>query len=426
MNSWNIILFTLLASAFASGMEIAFVSSNKLRIELDKKQGKFTARIVSRFVKSPSRFIGTMLLANNVALVIYSMVFSEEILPRQLIHDTLPHGLHSELTILVIQTLIPTLIILVAAEFIPKAVFRINPNSILNLLAVPALLVYYLLYPVVIVIIGLSRFLLNKVFKIEFAEERPVFARIDLDLYLRDLSTKNSQVEEMDTEIRIFRNALDFNEVKVRECMVPRKDLVAISVDEPLGELQKMFIETKLSKILIYRDSIDNIIGFTHSSEMFKKPKDILSILLPISIVPEVMPANELLTLFTNQHRSIALVVDEFGGTSGMVTMEDVIEEIFGEIQDEHDDPENTEKQLAPGEFMFSGRLEIDYLNKKYDLNLPEDEAYETLAGFIVHWHENIPLPEEEIMLPPFIFKIIQVKDNRIELVKMKINKEEK
>ena len=415
----------MVACAFSSGMEIAFVSANKLRIELDKKQGKLSALIISRFVKSPSRFIGTMLIANNVALVIYSMVFSEDILPRQLILDYLPQGLHSELAILIVQTFIPTLIILFAAEFVPKTLFRINPNSTLNILAIPALIVYYLLFPLVILVINLSRFLLNSVFKIEFAEERPVFARIDLDLYLRDLSTRNSQVEEMDTEIRIFRNALDFNEVKVRECMVPRKELVAISVDESIPELQKMFIETKLSKILIYRDSIDNIIGFTHSSEIFKKPKDILSILLPISIVPEVMPANELLTLFTNQHRSIALVVDEFGGTSGMVTMEDVIEEIFGEIQDEHDDPENTEKQLESGEFIFSGRLEIDYLNKKYEFNLPEDEAFETLAGFIVHHHENIPEPGEEILLPPYVFKIIQVKDNRIEQVRMKRNEKE-
>ena len=422
MTAWNIILLTLLASAFTSGMEIAFVSANKLRIELDKKQGNLAAMIVSRFVKSPSRFIGTMLVANNVALVIYSLIFSEQVLTHDLVRGYLPPGFRSEFSILLVQTLVPTLIILVAAEFIPKILFRINPNSILSLLAIPALFVYYLLYPIVVVVIGLSRFLLNRVFKIEFMEERPVFARIDLDLYLRDLSTKNSQVEEMDTEIRIFRNALDFSEVKVRECMVPRKELVAISVDEPIASLQKLFIETKLSKILIYRDTIDNIIGFTHSSEMFKMPKDILSILLPISIVPEVMPANELLTLFTNQHKSIALVVDEFGGTSGMVTMEDVMEEIFGEIQDEHDDPENMEKVTGPGEFVFSGRLEIDYLNKKYDLGLPEGEAYETLAGFIVHRHENIPRPGEEIMLPPFVFKILVVKDNRIEQVRLKLD----
>lgn len=425
MTALNIVLLMLFVSAFTSGMELAFLSANRLRIELDNKQGRLAARIISRFVKTPSRFIGTMLVANNIALVIFSMVFAEDILPRELILNYLPHGLRTELSILLIQTIIPTLVILVAAEFIPKTLFRINPNSILNLFAIPVLLIYYILYPVVFVVIFLSQFILRKIFSIQFTEEKPVFGRIDLDMYLRDLSTKNSQVEEMDSEIRIFRNALDFSEVKVRECMVPRKDIVAIEIGEPIQHLSKLFIETHLSKILIYRDSIDNVIGFTHSSEMFKQPKDIQSILLPISIVPEVMPANELLTLFTNQHKSIALVVDEFGGTSGVVTMEDVIEEIFGEIQDEHDDPDNMEKETAPGEFLLSGRLEIDYLNKKYNFNMPENEAYETLAGFIVHHHENIPQQGEEILLPPFTFKVTQVKDNRIEQVIMKWNSEE-
>jgi CBS domain containing-hemolysin-like protein len=367
-----------------------------------------------------------MLIANNIALVVYSIVFAEDILTRELILSNLPHGFRSELSILLVQTIIPTLIILVAAEFIPKAVFRINPNSILNIFALPVLLIYYMLYPVVFFVLSISRFILNKIFSIQLTEERPVFGRVDLDLYLRDLSTKNSQVEEMDTEIRIFRNALDFSEVRVRECMIPRKEIVAVEIDEPIETLRKLFIETKLSKILIYRDSVDNVIGFTHSSEMFKNPKDIVSILLPISIVPEVMQAHELLNLFINQHKSIALVVDEFGGTSGVVTMEDVIEEIFGEIQDEHDDPESMEKETAPGEYLFSGRLEIDYLNRKYDFNMPEHEAYETLAGYIVHHHENIPSQGDEIILHPFTFKILQVKDNRIEQVLMKWNRDEK
>ena len=424
MPAWNIVFLTLIASALASGLEIAFVSANRLRIELDRKQGRFSAQILSRFVKSPSRFIGTMLVANNIALVVYSLVFSESILPRERILEFLPHGFRSEASILFVQTFIPTLIILITAEFIPKTLFRLNPNSILNILALPALVIYYTLFPVVILVLALSRWIMRSLFGIAYGEERPVFAKIDLDFYLRDLSTKNSQAEEMETDIRIFRNALDFSEVRVRECMVPRTELVAINVEEPVEALKKMFIETKLSKILIYRDSIDNIIGFTHSSEMFKKPKDILSILLPISIVPEAMPANELLALFTNQHKSIALVVDEFGGTSGMVTMEDVIEEITGEIQDEHDDPENVEKQVGPQEYLFSGRLEIDYLNGKYALELPEDEAYETLAGFIVHHHENIPQAGEEILLPPFVCKILQVKDNRIEQVRLKVQRQ--
>ncbi len=426
MNEWTIILLTLICSAFAAGSEIAFISSNKLRIELDRKQGSIPAKIIGRFVKTPSRFIATMLIANNVAIVIYGIVFSEDILTHDLLKAYLPHQLASEAGMLIVQTVISTLIILVAAEFIPKALFRLNPNAILSALAIPILLVYYLLSPIAFIVLGISRFVLNKIFRIDFTEEKPLFGRIDLDFYIRDLTSKNSQVEEMNTEIRIFQNALDFTEVKVRECMVPRKEIVAISSDETIEKLKDLFIETKLSKILVYRDSIDNIIGFVHSSEMFKQPKEITSILLPVSIVPEVMPANELLTLFTDQRKSIALVVDEFGGTSGMVTIEDVIEEIFGEIQDEHDVPDQVEKQVSENEFILSGRSEIDELNKKFNLNIPEHETYETLAGFIFHHHEHIPEQNEEIIIPPFNITAIQVKDNRIEQVRLKIEREEK
>ncbi len=424
MNEWTFILFTLIFSAFASGSEIAFISSNKLRIELDRKQGNFSAKIISGFVKSPSRFIATMLITNNVALVIYGIIFSENILSYDLMKSILPHQVATKAGILIIQTLVSTLIILVAAEFIPKAIFRLNPNGILNALAIPILIIYYIFSPIVFVVLGISKFVMRKIFRIEFIEEKPVFGRVDLDFYIRDLTSKNSQVEEMNTEIRIFQNALDFTEVKVRQCMIPRKEIVAISVDEPVENLTALFIETQLSKILVYRESIDNIIGFVHSSEMFKQPKDITSILLPISIVPEVMSANELLTLFTNQHKSIALVVDEFGGTSGMVTIEDVIEKIFGEIQDEHDVPDESEKQINENEFIFSGRLEIDDINRKYNLQIPKYETYETLAGFIFHHHENIPEQNEEIVIPPFNITVLQVKENRIEQVRLKIERE--
>ncbi|MCX6291409.1 MAG: hemolysin family protein [Bacteroidetes bacterium] len=425
MNEWSLIFITLIFSAFAAGSEIAFISSNKLRIELDRKQGRIPARIIWNFVKSPSRFIATMLIANNVAMVIYGIVFSESILTHDLLKSVLPHQLTSEAWMLIIQTFISTLIILVAAEFIPKAIFRLNPNGILDALAIPILIVYYLLSPVVFVVLGISKFVMNKIFRIEFMEEKPLFGRVDLDFYIRELTSKNSQVEEMNSEIRIFQNALDFTDVKVRECMVPRNEIVAIDVEEPVDKLIDRFIETKVSKILVYRDSIDNIIGFVHSSEMFKQPKEITSVLLPISIVPEVMPANELLALFTNQHKSIALVVDEFGGTSGMVTLEDVMEEIFGEIQDEHDIPDQVEKKLNENEFIFSGRLEIDHLNKKYNLDIPEHETYETLAGFIFHHHENIPSTDEEIVIPPFNITVLRVKDNRIVQVRLKVEREE-
>jgi CBS domain containing-hemolysin-like protein len=300
MNPWTIVIFTLIASAFASGCEIAFLSSNKLRIELDRKQGSFAARILWGFVKSPSKFMATMLIANNIALVVYGVAMSEDIITRDLLKSILPGRMHSQVWLMVIQTLAATLIILVSAEFLPKVIFRLNPNGILNVLAVPVKLVYSFLYPLVFVVMHISRFVLTKIFRVEFVEEKPVFGRVDLDFYIRDLTTKNPQEEEMQADMRIFQNALDFTEVKVRECMVPRKEIIAISADEPIEGLIKIFIETKLSRILVYRDSIDNIIGFVHSNEMFKKPASITQVLLPVSLVPEVMPASELLSLFTS------------------------------------------------------------------------------------------------------------------------------
>ncbi len=420
---WSIILVTLIFSALAAGSEIAFLSANKLRIELDRSQGSFAAKILWNFVKHPSNFIATMLIANNIGLVIYGIVMAEHLLSRDVLIQFLPVQLQSSGALLIIQTFLSTLIILVTAEFLPKVLFRIDPNAILKLLAIPLRIIYMLMSPIVWLIMGLSRFLMKRMFRIDFIEERPVFGRVDLDLYIRDLTSKNSQVEEMDSEIRIFQNALDFKEVRVRECMIPRNEIVAVEVSESVSVLTKLFIETKLSKIFVYRDSIDNIIGFVHSSEIFKEPKEITHSLLPVIIVPEAMNANGLLKQFTDQHKSVAIVVDEFGGTAGIVTIEDLIEEIFGEIQDEHDVPEETEKQISESEFYFSGRIEIDYINEKYHLNIPEDEAYETLGGFIFYHHENIPVPGEEIIIPPFNIIIKKVKNNRIELVRLQVNR---
>ena len=424
MSDWTVILISLLCSAFAAGSEIAFLSSNKLRIELERSQGSFSARIIWNFVKSPSHFIATMLLANNVALVVYGMFMTERILTESTVASFLPEGFHSKGSVLVIQTFLSTMIILVAAEFIPKVIFRINPNAILNWLALPIRGIYFLLYPIVWTIIGMSRFLMKTFFRVSIAEEKPVFGRVDLDLYIREITTKNPQAEEIDSEIRIFQNALDFKDVKVRECMIPRNEIVAVEVTEPISELLKLFIETKLSKILVYRDSIDNIIGFVHSSEMFKGPAAIGEVMLPVQIVPEAMSANELLKQFTNQHRSVAVVVDEFGGTSGMATLEDIMEEIFGDIQDEHDIPEEIEKKISANEYLFSGRLEIDYLNKKYNLSLPEHESYETLGGFILHHHENVPEPGEKVVIPPFTITAVKVSSNRIEQIRLKLERE--
>jgi putative hemolysin len=425
LNPWTIVIFTLIASAFASGCEIAFLSANKLRIELDRKQGNFAARILWGFVKSPGKFMAAMLLLNNIALVMYGIAMSEEIMTEDIMKGILPVQMHSQVWLMVVQTLFATLIILVAAEFFPKVIFRIDANGILNFLAIPLRIIYLLLYPLVFVVMTLARFILTKIARVEFAEEKPVFGRIDLDFYIQDLTTKNPQEEELQTDMRIFQNALDFNEVKVWECMVPREEIISIGVDESIDALRKLFIETKLSRLLVYRDSVDNIIGFVHSNELFQKPNSIMQVLLPITVVPEVMAASELLSLFIKERKSIAVVVDEFGGTSGVVTIEDVMEEIFGEIQDEHDEQEFADKKVGENEYIFSGRVEIDALNKKYGLNIPESQEYETLTGFILHHHENIPEPNEKIAIPPFTFTVMFVQGTSVGMVRMKVDRTE-
>lgn len=416
------ILITIAFCAFFSGLEIAFLSANKLKIELDNKQGKLPAQIISRFTKSPSKFIAALLVGNNISLVIYGLTMAK--LLESPIRNVLGEPFNSEISVLLIQTFLSTLLILFTAEYLPKAIFSLNPNGILNFLAIPVLVIYYILSPIVWVIIGISNIVLIKIFRVNYTDTKPAFGKIDLDHYIRDISSHGSKESEINNEIQIFQNALDFTKVKVRECMIPRPEIVALDINEPVEELKNKFIETGLSKILIFRDSIDNIIGYIHSYEMFKHPKDIQSILLPIHIVPESMSANELLSIFTKQHKSVTLVVDEYGGTSGMVTLEDVMEEIFGEIRDEHDTDELTEKKLSANEYQFSGRLEVDYLNDKYGFDIPADENYETLAGFIVSKHESIPEKNQTIIVPPFIFRIIEVVGNRIEQVQMKVDEE--
>jgi putative hemolysin len=416
LESSLIIFLSLLASAFFSGLEIAFITSNKLRIELESKQGNLISRIVSYFNKFPTRFLGTMLLGNTVALVVFGIYMEEVLRPY------IGAYVHSRIGLLLIQTLISTLLILVTAEFLPKNVFRINPNLILNFFAIPLWLVYWIMYPVVFLIIGLSENILQKVFKVNMEKEKLAFGRIDLDNYVKEGTKTNTNKQQgLDHEIKIFRNALEFANVKVRECMVPRTEIMALEVNEGIGKLKELFAQTRHSKILIYTGSIDNIIGYVHSHELFKRPETIRAILLPINILPESMPASEVLTLFIQQRKSVAVVVDEFGGTSGMLTMEDVMEEIFGEIEDEHDKEELTEKKINEQEYLFSGRLEIDYLNEKYKLGLPSFEDYETLSGLIMHYHQSIPQVNEEIQVEHFLFKISSVVKNRIEQVSLKV-----
>jgi CBS domain containing-hemolysin-like protein len=405
----------MLASAFFSGLEIAFITSNKLRIELENKQGNFSARILSHFNKYPSRYLGTMLLGNNIALVIFGIYMDEELNPF------IGHYISSKILILLISTFLSTMLILVMAEYLPKNFFRINPNKTLSLFAFPLSIVYAILLPVVMFTTGLSEFILRKIFRVQIAKENTAFTMVDLDNYLRESNSTVEKKAEKDHEIQIFQNALDFSSVKARECMVPRTEIVAMDVNESITALKNKFIQTRLSKILIYSGNIDNIIGYVYSKELFNKPESIRSILLPVSIVPESMAASEVLTVFIQQHKSIAVVVDEFGGTSGILTMEDVIEEIFGEIEDEHDKEEMIEKQVSENEFIFSARLETDYINDKYRLNLPIVDNFETLGGLIMHYHESIPRLNEQIRIENFLFTIVAVTRTRIEQINLKI-----
>ena len=409
----------LVFSAFFSGMEIAFVSANKLKIELDGKQGNFLAKIVSNFQKKPSRFIGAMLVGNNIALVVYGIFMAKILEPKIAVY------VQNEWVILLIQTIISTAIILLTAEFLPKTLFRINPNNMLRVFAFPLLVIYYILLLPMLIVIGISEFLI-KIFSPQLAANEELnFGRVDLEHYIRESTENNVTQEEVDHEIQIFQNALDFSNVKARECMVPRTEIVAMEVEEDIEKLKDVFVEKGLSKILIYRDNIDNIIGYTHSFELFKKPDSIKSILLPLPIIAMSMPANEILETFIDQRKSIAVVVDEFGGTAGILTIEDIIEEIFGEIEDEHDKEELTETQISSMEFLFAARLEVDYLNDEFGLRLPESDNYETLGGLIIDAHESIPKLGETIELEHFTFTIRKVSDNKIELVHLKLKEEE-
>ena len=413
---FGVILLMLVLSAFFSGMEIAFISANKLKIELDGKQGSIPAQIISNFLKRPSRFIGTMLVGNNIALVIYGIFMAKLLEPK------VAYFVSSELLILFLQTLISTVIILIAAEFLPKTLFRINPNNSLRLFALPLILVYYLLLLPMLLVIGISELLIKVFFPKLSSNQELNFGRIDLEHFIRERTESNESAEEVDHEIQIFQNALDFSKVKARECMIPRTEIVAMEIEEDIEKLRNEFVRTGLSKILIYRDNIDNIIGYTHSFELFKKPDSIKSILLPVPIIAMSMPANEILEIFIEQRRSIALVVDEFGGTSGILTIEDIIEEIFGEIEDEHDREDLIETKISDTEYLFAARLEVDYLNSEHNLHLPESDNYETLAGLIIDTFESIPEMNEQIKLEQFTFTVKKVFDNKIDLVHLKIN----
>ncbi len=420
MDSWTIVIVTLFLSALFSGIEIAFVSANRLKIEVDKSRGLFSAKIISILAQKPSKFIGALLLGNNVALVIYGIAIASILEPWLI--GILPEFLLNEFVILFIQTLIATIFILLTAEFIPKMLFRIRPNTVLNFFALPIFLFYILFYPLVFIFIGFSEQILKKLFRVKFSLTKYSFSPIDLGDYVKEFTDNENENSEIQQDIQIFQNAIDFRNVRLRECMIPRTEIVALDESETIDVLVQAFVHTGHSKILIFKDNVDNIIGYAHSFDLFKKPDSIQSILKSIIIVPETMLANKVLSMMIRDQKSVAVVVDEFGGTSGMITMEDIIEEITGEIEDEHDIEELTEKQLNNKEFVLAGRLEIDYLNEKYKLNIPELEDYETLAGYIIHHYESIPKIGETIVTELFDFKIIKAEEYKIELVKLSLH----
>ena len=389
MNNYLIIALTLASSAFFSGMEIAFVSSNKLRIELEKGKGLLSARLVSGFIHHPSRFIGALLVGNNISLVIYGIAAAAILGP--VLQNTLPASLATEVIILVFQTILSTLLILITAEFLPKILFRLNPNGLLNFFAVPVYLIYLMLYPFMYFFLGLSELILRYIFGMKTGTVRYQFTAIDFDEYIRDFyNPAAAQVDEA-PEMQMIQNVRDFHSTKVRECMVPRNEIIAVEDTISIEELHDLFIVSQHSKIPVYKESIDNLTGYVHLYDLFGKPTAINSVVKPVMIVPETIPASNVLNMMISQRKSVAVVVDEFGGTAGMVTVEDLIEEIFGEIEDEFDVDELLVKQTSETEFILAGRLEIDYLNQEYLLNLPQSDEYETLAGLILSHHQSIP-----------------------------------
>lgn len=418
MNYLVIIITTLCISAFFAGMEIAFLASNKLRLELNKKQGQFSSRFISVFMAKPSQYIATVQIGNNIALVIYSLAMAS------LLEPLIRLFVDSEFAILIIQTLISTLLILLTAEFLPKTLVRINPNLVLSFMALPMIIVYYLLYPITFLVTWISDLIIKGLTKSSDREQvhNAVFSKVDLDHLINESQSQNGkQYLDDETEIKLFQNALDFSNVKLRDCMVPRMEIAALEVNSSVEELRQKFIETGFSKILIYEDTIDNIIGYVTSKELFKNPSTIQSKIIPLSYVPETMAANKLLEKFIKERKGVAVVVDEFGGISGMLTIEDIMEEIFGEIEDEHDTDEFIEKKTGENVYLFSGRLEIDYLNEQYRLSIARSEDYDTLAGFIMFYCEKVPDFNETVIIGRFEFKILKVSHTRIELVQLKV-----
>ncbi|MBP6698698.1 MAG: HlyC/CorC family transporter [Flavobacteriales bacterium] len=405
---------SIAVSALCSGLEIAFVTGNKLYIELERKRGAIWARLISAMQRRPARVIGALLVGNNIALVVYGVVMAGVMEPW-----LARFGL-GNVFMLVAQTVLSTLLILVVAEFLPKALFRLDPNRALSVFALPLQVLYIVLWAPMMLMTGISDGVL-RIFGVRTKPGQLAFGRIDLDEFLRELSEGQGKENTLDAEVEYFKNTLELSNIKVRDLMVPRARIEALDVEEPVDVLHRRFTDTGMSKLLVYKDSIDNVIGYVHGYELFRHPRTIRAVLRPVNFIPGTMPADEVLQLFIKQRTHVAVVVDEFGGTAGMLTMEDVVETIVGDIEDEHDTPEDVEERLGPDDFLFSARIAVYDLREKYRLEIAEDEAYDTLAGYVLHRTGDLPEQGQVIEFAPFRFTIAQVVHGRIDLVRVEV-----
>ena len=419
-----IIIVSLILSAFFSGMEIAYISSNKIHIEIEKKQDGILAKILGKLTAKPSKFITTMLIGNNIALVIYGFFMGDLLV--NWFQSMLPSSsafinyLLNDLSLLS-QTIISTIVILITAEFLPKVFFQIYSNTLIKILAFPAYLFYVLFTFVSDFIIWISDFILKYLFKTEGDQIQIAFTKVELGNYISEQMESVEEHDEVDTEIQIFQNALEFSEVKAREVMVPRTEIIAVEINESIKTLNSLFTETGCTKILVYKDTVDDILGYVHSFELFKKPKTIKTVMLPVEYIPETVLIKDVLNVLIKKRKSIAVVLDEYGGTSGIMTVEDIVEELFGEIEDEHDTIDLIEEKVDDSTYSFSARLEVDYINEAYKLNLPESENYETLGGLIVNRTEEIPQKNEIVIIENFQFIILEVSNTKIDLVEIRL-----
>ena len=408
-------LVALLFSAFFSGVEIAFISANKLQLELDKSKGKFYSKMIAFFSKNESDFITTMLVGNNISLVVYGIVMTQILTPK------LELFFNSDFILLLIQTIIATLIVLVTAEFLPKTIFRVFPNQILNIFSIPIWLFFVFLRPISILMLKITHVILKYVLKQNITKDKQVFGKTDLDDFLSNVKSAEG-AEDTRVEVKMLQNALDLSEKRVRECMIPRTEIIAIDMLSSMDEVKAKFIDTKLSKLLVFKGNIDKIIGYVHSYDLFKSPKNLKSILLPLPFVPESMKAMELLNQFIESNKGVAVVLDEFGGTAGMITIEDVTEEIVGEIVDEHDVDEAVDQQIDATTFILLGRDYVEDINRKYNLALPESDEYETISGLLLDFLEKIPKKEDVIEFKGYHFTIINVSKTTIQEVKLVVS----